>query len=138
MKKLLLTCILAIAIAMTQSAEAVSFVLSYGYLFKNDGVTRLTSGSTVLVLADTAGDGFGDLTLTDSWTGGQADNLVLARFAYGNKVDVGVGQQDLNFDIGVPVGLTSGDDLLLVWYDVAYSAGASGAGSGVYYGTFRS
>ena len=132
MKKLLLMVVIALSPAVAQAS--VTLNMSIGFLSTNDG-SLLADGSTLTLLADTNGNGFGDLTqATSSWTGDPED-ILLARFpSNGFLAGTGTSFDAITFEFE---GLEVGDPMLLVWYDLPYDSAAEGPGEAVEFGTYR-
>jgi hypothetical protein len=134
MKKIMGLMMVVMFSALFAQANVVLNLIE-GYLYKNDGSTVLPENSTIALLCDANNDGFGDLTqATTSWAA-DAGDIVLGRWAFNYNLDAGVGSDSITYDLTGTVGV--GDNLMLVWYDKAYSAGDAGPGEGVHFGTFR-
>jgi hypothetical protein len=133
MKKIAIMAAFAFSSLFAQANVVLSMV--EGYLYKNDGTTVLPENSTIVLLCDANNNGFGDLTqATTSWTA-DSNDVILGRWAFNYNLDTGIGSDVITYDLAGTVG--TGDNLMLVWYDKAYSAGDAGPGQGVHFGTFR-
>jgi hypothetical protein len=124
-----------VAPAMAQANVVIN--LSGGYLYKGPGTStgeRITPNSTLVLLIDANGNGFGDLTQAlNSWTA-DAGDVVAARF--GSSGTAGrFSRFDINIDLVGTVG--ANDKLMLVWYDKPFNAGDIGPGAGTKFGTYR-
>lgn len=135
MKKIvLLTAVVAFGAAVAQANVTLS--MFNGYFYENDGTTPLSLDSTIVMLCDADGDGFGDLTqATTSWIA-DVDDVVVGRWNLNeNAAGAGSSFDFFSFDLAGTVG--TGDKLMLVWYDKTYGVGDAGPGEGVHFGTFR-
>ncbi len=136
MKKFaILAALLAVTPVVAQASVTINMANAYWYT--HDGVTsQLPTGSTITLIADADGDGFGDLTqATDTWLG-DADDVLMAR--WGSNGWVVWGEDGNSWDSHqVPfAGLAAGDPILMVWYELPYDGGATGPGEGVYFGSY--
>jgi len=132
MKKIVMMAALAFSALLAQAS--VTLNMAEGILYKHDGSTPLSLDSTMLLLCDADGDGFGGLTNDTSWTTDSGD-VVLARWGFNDYAGPNIGSDAIMFDLASGVG--TGDNLMLVWYDKIYNAADTGAGKGVYFGAFR-
>jgi len=131
-KKMVLSIAAVVCSTLFAQAEVVLSMVN-GNMYKHDGTTPVSVNSTLMLLCDADGDGFGDLTqATTSWTA-DAGDVVLARWGTMNAGSDEVLLSPFNLTGGVD----QNDKLMLVWYDKAYSAGDAGPGEGVYFGQFR-
>lgn len=141
MKKSTLTLVLAALCLAGSAAQAVTINLNVGFLYENNGTTALPVGSTLVLLADTANNGFGNLSLSTGSFAPAVDDIVLDRWGLdGILAGDGTTQRPVSFNLdgfGGPAGLSGGDALMLVWYQTPYSALATGPGAGVFYGAYR-
>jgi hypothetical protein len=133
MKKMLIAlAVMAISPALAQAD--VTLNMSLGQFLGFDGSTPLSPNSTLAIFADTGSNGFGDFTLaSDSWAV-DPDDVLLALFPTNDFLGAGTSFDPVVFGFD---GLTAGDELLLAWYDLDFSASLTGPGNGTYFGTFR-
>ena len=140
------TLLVAAVVALTSvlASAGVTLNMATGYMYKDNGSNLLdtsdsaATGGTMVLIADTDGDGFGDLTqATASWVG-DPDDVAVGRWEANGFYLGGAGNSFDAVPFDLAGGVTAGDDLLLVWYDTPYSAGAVGPGDLVNFGTFRS
>jgi len=123
------------------SAQAsISLALEAGYLFTAGGGSPLPTDSTLVLLVDKDGDGFGNLTQATSSFKGDPDDVILAYFRNGplpadEPYGPGSASAVVEFELnGIPVGA----DLLLVWYNTPFLNNVNaGPGGGVSFGTYR-
>ena len=147
MKKLLTTAIIlgVAALAPAAAQASVTINLAAGYLYTANGTatTDRLSGGTVVLLCDANGNGFGDLTqATAHWYADNGD-VVLGVWSTGTSSST-KGKLSLKqigpFDVAAGNGVSAGDNLMLVWYDLPYSSSFttdSGPGNGVPFNYYR-
>ena len=117
---------------------SVSINLFAGNLYKADGTTPLPLNSTVVLLADADGDGFGDLTTANANFTVDAGDVVLDHvLATNDALGDGTGSLLTQVTISSVPGSLVGKQMLLVWYDKLFDAAATGPGAGVQFRTFR-
>ena len=135
MKKLLSLAVLGLCSTQVHAVTQPTITIGASTLFRADGTTPLLVNSLLVLLADTQGDGFGDLR---NGNPGQfspdADDVVIAKFATNDAVGPGTVIDSL---------LPSYDDsfvgkkLMLAWYDQLFDASLMGPNYGVAFNTFR-
>jgi hypothetical protein len=113
---------------------SVTIDLSAGQLLTAAGAP-LPDGSLIQLLAVTTGTTFAAPSDT-SFTGGSADDLVLASFALNSATTGTPGDFDNAIQLTLSGGLSVGDALLLRWFPTLTTASAT-PGSGTSYGQFR-
>ncbi len=123
----------ALVVALTSAAQAtITINLGAGTLTTADGVTPLSPNSTFTLLQKSNGA-----------TGDLADGSTFAPDGYTllaiGGTDDGAGPGTIFTALtDLPyAGLTQGAELWLVWYDLAYDAGATGPGSGIGFNTYH-
>jgi hypothetical protein len=130
---------------LASSSQALTINLNAGYLYDATGTAtgdRLALGSTVMLIADLDGSGWASYT-NGTWTGDTwalGTDLVLGRWALDGTLDgAGTTGQALTPDVSGVAGWDPGtDQLALLWFEQAYSAGAAGPGASQHFGFYRS
>lgn len=128
----------AVLVATQNIGSAATLNITAGTLFSDLGTTPLADGSTVVLIADTAGDGFGDFTDPASVLG-DANNVLLDSVSFDSAaLGFGAGNASMSFtwDNGA-AGVSEGDNILMVWYAASFNPTAAGPGNDVNFGTFR-
>ncbi|MCG3147973.1 MAG: hypothetical protein PCFJNLEI_01414 [Verrucomicrobiae bacterium] len=128
-----------VSLAGSRVHGSVTLNLDVENLLQADSNSVAAAGSTVVLLASTQNDSFGDLTLATNSFLVEADDVVLGIYPLG---DGGVFQNAAFLDIDTTTatssGLSLGDPLRLVWYpNLAYAPGLTGPGLGQSFGTYR-
>lgn len=123
MKRIMVMLAMLMFSPMLVQAE-VTLNLSAGQFYRNDGSAYDWGEDplTLTLLADTAGDGFGNLTnsLTTFGTD-QADDKIIRYFGSNDWLGFpGSTTNDIQFSYG-DKGVEAGNPLLLVWYDTAFN-----------------
>ncbi|MHB1156159.1 MAG: PEP-CTERM sorting domain-containing protein [Phycisphaerales bacterium] len=124
--------VLAIVGLVNAANANINVFFGFGTLTNAAG-TPVPLGSMMLVLLDPGADGFGDLTDPTSFTGNGA-SIELGRFATNDVAGLGTIGDQVLFDWTAQI---NGKPLAFVWYDMPYSALATGPGAGVDGGFYR-
>lgn len=135
MRKILLIAILALCPAAAQAT--VTLNLSAAILYRADGVTPLPAGSTVTLLADLDGDGFGNFENSIDSFLPDADDVLLALLATDDVNVAGSLLQPVTISLPSFPGLVQNTPLMLAWYDLPLDPSATGPGVGTFFGTYR-
>jgi hypothetical protein len=117
--------------SITASAS-VTINLFAGELFQSDGVTPIPLNSLIQLVASTTDSTF-SLPSTTSFTGGSADDLVIASFGSNNASGSGTVQQPVVYNYSG--NFNAGDPLILRWWP-SLTTGATSPGSTTF-GQFR-
>lgn len=124
MKKTLIAFAVAGLLAAVPVTQAVTLNLTAAILLDEDG-NVLPDGSTMMLIASTANDSFGNLTSLNSASPSaflnESDDVIVARWALDSTI-VGVPgahQQAIYFTLG-DFGTSANNALLLVWYSGLY------------------
>jgi hypothetical protein len=131
MKKLL--AIMAIAFTCATAQATVTINLGGAYIYLSDGMTRAPMGSLVQLIVSTTDNVFTAPT-PDSFTGGSADDFILASFSV--NLEPGAFLQDIIVNFASFPNLGPGDHLLLRWFPTLTPA-STAPGLGTQYGQFR-
>ena len=135
MRKLLLAALGLLACSVSSYAT-ITINLTGGYITFSDAMKRAPIGSLVQLIASTNDDIFTAPSPT-SFTGGSADDRILASF--GVNLEPGAFDRAIVFSLDPPEGpgLGAGDRLMLRWFP-QLTTSASAPGGGTQYGEFRS
>ena len=112
---------------------SVTINLSAGELFQSDGTTPIPTGSLLQLVASTTDNVFTSPSPT-SFTGGSADDQVVATFDSNDFLGPGSTISAISFSLGG--NLNAGDELLLRWWP-SLTIASSTPGSGTPFGQFR-
>jgi hypothetical protein len=130
MKKLLL---LASMFAASAAYADITINLSAGELFESDGTTAFPMNGLLQLVVSTQDSLFTTPT-PSSFTGGSADDMVLASFGANDFAGPGSAQAAITFALNSAI--TTGDPLLLRWWPTLTTASLS-PGAGTSFGQFR-
>src|SRR4051794_18067021 len=130
MKKLLFLGLFFVSALCARADFAIN--LGAGMLYLPNGTTPQPTGTLVQLLASTTDNVF-TLPTPGSFTGGSADDVVLASFTVGSP---GVVAQPITINFASFPNLTVGDFLLLRWYPTL-PVGTASPAAGTPFGQFR-
>src|SRR4051812_33252633 len=131
--RVLTACALSLLLCIASARADVTITLSVGKLFTSNGAD-FPSGGLIQLVADTSQNGFTSPTAA-SFTGGSADDFLLASFGSNNFPGPGSAQTNVTFTLGQN-GVTVADPLLLRWWPTL-TTGATQPGGGTSFGEFR-
>jgi len=128
--------VLAIAtLLITSLAASASVTINLGgaELFQSDGTTPIPTGSLIQLVVSTADNTF-NLPSPTSFTGGSADDQILASFGTNDSSGPGSFLQPVVFTLNSAI--TTGDELLLRWWPTLTTSSSS-PGNSTPFGQFR-
>ncbi len=123
------------ALLMTAApvGATVTINLEAAVLFQSDGTTAIPMDSLIQLVASTT-DSAVTLPSTTSFTGGSADDVILASFGSNNAGGPGSFLQPIIFSL--TGNLNTGDELMLRWWP-SLTVSSSTPGTGATFGQFR-
>ena len=136
MKKTIIMSVLVLLLGAPMAHADVALSTFIGQLLQQDGLTPYDVNSTLAIIADANRSGFNadEFKAPDMWTT-DTEDIVLGVFATNDFLGLpGTTQTDLTYS---SAGLEIGDPLTLAFYNTPYNPGATGAGGGVWFGTYR-
>jgi PEP-CTERM motif len=123
------------ALLVTSLAASASITINLGgaELFQSNGTTPIPTGSLIQLVVSTTNTAF-DLPTPTSFTGGSADDQILASFGSNDSSGPGSFLQPVVFNLDSAI--TTGDQLLLRWWPTLTTASSS-PGNSTPFGQFR-
>ncbi len=125
--------IVTLVVSSLAASASVTINLGGAELFQTDGSTPIPTGSLIQLVASTTDNTFTSPSPA-SFTGGSADDIVLASFGSNDPAGPGSFLNSITFDLSG--NLNAGDQLLLRWWPTLTTASSS-PGFSTPFGQFR-